>query len=87
MRMIVWPLFAILVAGCTEAPPTTPSLPGTPAVDTSSPVATLQGIVFETTAEGRRPVPGAYLNVLGHARGSGYGITAYADDRRPLYRQ
>jgi len=79
MRMIAWALFMILVAGCTEAPPTAPLPAGTPPVDTSSPVHTLQGTVFETTPEGRRPVPGAYLNVLSHARGSGYGITAYAD--------
>lgn len=72
-------MFAIAVAGCTETPPTTPSPPGTPAVDTSGSVPTLQGTVFETTPEGRRPVPGAYLNVLGHHGGSGYGITVYAD--------
>jgi len=79
MRMIAWALFAILVAGCTGAPPTAPSPPGTPTVNTPSRVTTLQGTVFETTPEGRRPVPGAYLNILGHDRGSGYGITAYAD--------
>ena len=79
MRMIAWALFAILVAGCTEAPPTSPSPSGTPAVDTSSPGTTLQGTVFETTPDGRRPVPGAYLNVLSHHEGSGYGMTTYAD--------
>ena len=78
MRRIAWASFMILVAGCTEAPPTAPAPHGSPPVDTSIP-ATLQGTVFETTPEGRRPVPGAYLNVLGDARGSGYGITAYAD--------
>jgi hypothetical protein len=72
-------LFAIVVAGCGDAPPTTPSPPGTPVVGPSSQASAVQGTVFETTAEGRRPVPGAYLNVLGHGGGDGYGFSAYAD--------
>jgi hypothetical protein len=77
--MIASALFAILVAGCTEAPPTTPSPPETPAVGTSNAVPSLRGTVFEITPEGRRPVPRAYLNILSHDRGNGYGVTAYAD--------
>ena len=79
MHMIAWMLVAIVVAGCTGTPPTTPSLSGTPPVNTSSPDAALQGTVFETTPEGRRPVPGAYLNVLSHGPEGGYGVAAYAD--------
>ena len=78
MRMIAWALCAILVAGCSASPPTEPASPGSQALDSSG-VATLQGTVFETTPEGRRPVPGAYLNVLGHTPGGGYGVTTYAD--------
>jgi hypothetical protein len=77
--MIALALFMILVGGCTEAIPTAPLAAGTPPVDTSTRAPTVQGTVFETMPEGRRPVPGAYLNVLSHATGSGYGITAYAD--------
>jgi len=78
MRMISWASFAILVAACAGSPPTEPSPIGTRASDTSS-VSTLQGTVFETTPAGRRPVPGAYLNVLTHGSQGGYGFTAYAD--------
>jgi hypothetical protein len=78
MRVIAWASFVILGAGCAASAPTEPSSPGTRAVDTAS-VSTLHGTVFETTAEGRRPVPGAYLNILTTGLEGGYGITAYAD--------
>lgn len=61
--------FCITGAGCMESP-TTPSQPSPPSL------ATLTGTVFETTPDGRRPVPGAYLNALG---GGGDSISAYAD--------
>ena len=81
MRMIAGALFAILVAGCADAPPTTPAPAGVPAFTPPSRLWILQGTVFETTPGGRRPVPGAYLNVLSRSDGpgGGYGLTAYAD--------
>ena len=76
MRMIAWLLFLILVAGCDKGQPVAPS---SLATEASGHVPILNGTVFETTPDGRRPVPGAYINVLSYGPKGGYGITAYAD--------
>jgi hypothetical protein len=71
--------FSVTAANCAESP-ANPSSLSSPS-PTSSPLppgtsATLTGTVFETTPDGPRPVPGAYLNAIG---GGGDSISAYAD--------
>jgi hypothetical protein len=76
--LIALPLLAIL-AGCTESRSTLPSAPS-PTPPSANAVYTLSGTVFESTANGIRPVPDATISQqLEVSPGSFYGTHVKAD--------
>jgi hypothetical protein len=88
MRRLVWVVMGLATA-CSDYHAPTPTTPSRPNASTPGPTppatVTLSGMVFESTTDARRPLPGAQVFIWVEVPGRGYPFGRVTTDAQGRY--